>query len=230
MLFVSLRGFLDYAGSTSHPKDGVVDENGIIVENHRSWILGGPASQRPARISLVKRRSGKVSGGNPSPAPRNEAMLESATIGVRPAEHPNPQHLQAVRLLLVSQGFNGVQAGGASGGPNPGEYAHGDRHQNARRADYGILPSGGRILQSLNLKNPRAYSLASEISHLTGESLTAVVIAALEQRLAAERQKRGGSTTAERILAFAKRFAQGIPPGIRSADHADLYGEDGMPR
>ena len=178
----------------------------------------------------MKRPSGKVSGWNPSPAPRNEAMLKSATIGVRPAEHPNPQHLQAVRLLLVSQGFDGVQAGGASGGRNPVENAHADRYQSARRADYGILPREGRILQSLNLKNPRAYSLASEISHLTGESLTAAVITALEQRLAAERQKRGG-TTAERILAFAKRFAAGMPPGSRSADHgAELYGDDGMPR
>ncbi len=99
-----------------------------------------------------------------------------------------------------------------------------DRH-------YAILPSGGRILQSLNLKNPRAYSLASEISRLTGESLTAAVITALEQRLAEERRKRGGSTTAEKILAFSERFAPGMRPGSRSADHAeDLYGDDGMPR
>jgi hypothetical protein len=55
------------------------------------------------------------------------------------------------------------------------------------------------------------------------------VITALERRLEEERQKRGG-TTRERILAFARRFAQGIPPDVRSAGHADLYGEDGMPR
>lgn len=56
------------------------------------------------------------------------------------------------------------------------------------------------------------------------------MITALEQRLEAERRKRGG-TTAERILAFAQRFAAGMPPGSRSADHAtELYGDDGMPR
>ena len=55
------------------------------------------------------------------------------------------------------------------------------------------------------------------------------MITALEQRLEEERRKRGG-TTSERILAFAKRFAQGIPPGVRSGGHAELYGEDGMPR
>jgi antitoxin VapB len=97
--------------------------------------------------------------------------------------------------------------------------------------EYGILPNGGTILQSLNLKNPRAYLLASELSQLTGESLTAVVITALEQRLEAERRKRGSRTTAEKILAFAKRFAPGMAPGSRSADHAtELYGDDGMPR
>jgi antitoxin VapB len=103
-----------------------------------------------------------------------------------------------------------------------------------RRADKqacGILPYGGRILQSLNLKNPRAYLLASELSDLTGESMTAVVIAALEERLAAERRTRVGKTTAESILAFAERFASGMPQGSRSADHATaLYGDDGMPR
>ena len=99
-----------------------------------------------------------------------------------------------------------------------------------RYPHYVILPNRGRILQSLNLKNPRAYSLASELSHLTGESLTTVVITALEQRLEAERRKRGGGT-AERMLAFAERFAPGMAQGSRSADHAaELYGDDGMPR
>jgi antitoxin VapB len=82
----------------------------------------------------------------------------------------------------------------------------------------------------LNLKNPRAYSLASELAHLTGESLTTTVINALELRLEAERRKHGGNTTAEKILAFAERFAQGMAPGSNSADHAELYGDDGMPR
>ena len=99
-----------------------------------------------------------------------------------------------------------------------------------RHVRNGILPIiRGRILQSLNLKNPKAYSLAAELSHLTGESLTGAVIAALEERLEAERRKRGG-TKAERILAFAKRFAKGMPPGVRSEGHVELYGADGMPR
>jgi len=60
--------------------------------------------------------------------------------------------------------------------------------------------------------------------------LTAVVITALEQLLEAERRKRGGRTTADKILAFAERFAPGMAPGSGSADHArELYGDDGMP-
>ena len=35
---------------------------------------------------------------------------------------------------------------------------------------------------------------------------------------------------AERILAFADRFAPGMAPGSKSSGHAELYGDDGMPR
>ncbi len=72
--------------------------------------------------------------------------------------------------------------------------------------------------------------LASELSALTGQSLTSVVISALEARLDAEKRKRGKSGTAAQILAFADRFADGIPQGCNSADHAQVYGDDGMPR
>lgn len=83
---------------------------------------------------------------------------------------------------------------------------------------------------SLNLKNPRAHELASELAALTGESLTETVIRSLEIRLRQERQEFGEPSKAERILAFAKRFAEGMPKDLHSSDHADLYGEDGLPR
>lgn len=83
---------------------------------------------------------------------------------------------------------------------------------------------------SLNIKNPRAQQLANDISQLTGESLTTVVIRALEERLEAERGKRSTMKKSERILAFAKRFSSGLPAGFRSTDHATLYGEDGLPK
>jgi hypothetical protein len=64
---------------------------------------------------------------------------------------------------------------------------------------------------------------------LTGESLTAVVIDSLEKRLEAERAKRGAKSKAERMHEFARKFAEGMAPGCHSSDHADLYGEDGLP-
>lgn len=96
--------------------------------------------------------------------------------------------------------------------------------------DSAILPSKGRILVSLNLKNPKAYELASELSKITGESLTTAVINALEQRLERERQKAGGKTKAARMLAFAQRFAAGLDPALKSEDHAWLYDENGLPK
>jgi len=86
----------------------------------------------------------------------------------------------------------------------------------------------GRILQSLNLKNPKAYQLASEISQFTGESLTQTVITALEMRL--KETKKQPTRTAENMLAFVKRFSSGMRPRMRSEDHADLYGDDGLPK
>jgi antitoxin VapB len=83
---------------------------------------------------------------------------------------------------------------------------------------------------SLNLKNPRAYELAAELSKITGESLTTAVINALEQRLASERQKAGGKSKADRIRAFAARFAEGIDPTLKSEDHALIYDEYGLPK
>jgi hypothetical protein len=70
-----------------------------------------------------------------------------------------------------------------------------------------IFPIEGRILQSLNLKNPEARRLAAELAALTGESMTAAVIGAMELRLEAERRKKG--TTTEQILAFAARTIVG---------------------
>jgi antitoxin VapB len=83
---------------------------------------------------------------------------------------------------------------------------------------------------SLNLKNPRTHELARQLAELTGESLTTAVTLALEERLRLEQQRRGRATTAERILEFGRRFSAGMPPGANSAQHAELYGPDGLPQ
>jgi antitoxin VapB len=84
---------------------------------------------------------------------------------------------------------------------------------------------------SLNIKNERAHRLAEELAALTGESLTAAVLGALELRLRLETERRNPIRKAERMLAFARRFSAGMPSTLRSTDHGDiLYGDDGLPR
>lgn len=83
---------------------------------------------------------------------------------------------------------------------------------------------------SLNVKNPRAYELATQLAELTGESLTDTVIRSLETRLALERNRLQGASTAKRILAFGERFAAGVTGNAHSAGHAELYGDDGLPK
>lgn len=94
------------------------------------------------------------------------------------------------------------------------------------------LPHDGRVVDvSLNIKNPQAHTLATELAELTGESLTTAVIRSLEERLKQQRRRRDESGTAERIVRFADRFAAGMKQGCRSEDHAALlFGEDGLPR
>lgn len=84
---------------------------------------------------------------------------------------------------------------------------------------------------SLNIKNPEAQVLATQLSALTGESLTTAVIVALRERLDRQQRQRGAEGKSERIMQMARRFAAGMAPGSRSEDHATfLYGEDGLPR
>ncbi len=84
---------------------------------------------------------------------------------------------------------------------------------------------------SLNLKNPRAHQLATQLADLTGESLTTAVIVALELRLREEMAKRGGRMSAKQWLELGERFSAHIPESARYSDPtADLYDEDGLPK
>jgi antitoxin VapB len=107
------------------------------------------------------------------------------------------------------------------------------RASRAHRAAAGggaILPIEGRILPTLNLKNPKAYAMAAELAEMTGETLTSAVMIALARTLDEERKKRGSRSTATEILAFAAKFAPGMAPGSDAGAHANLlYDDDGMP-
>ncbi|MCC6719897.1 MAG: type II toxin-antitoxin system VapB family antitoxin [Acetobacteraceae bacterium] len=87
----------------------------------------------------------------------------------------------------------------------------------------------------LNIKSDDAYALASRLAELTGESLTTAVTVALRERLEREETARGRTEAARQaliadVLALGRELRRHVQPGTSSADHADLYGEDGLPR
>lgn len=81
----------------------------------------------------------------------------------------------------------------------------------------------------LNIKSEEAYRLASELAELTGESLTTVVIRALEADLAREQRARDVERKVERMLALGRDIRAHLRVPITS-DHSCLYDENGFPR
>lgn len=91
----------------------------------------------------------------------------------------------------------------------------------------------------LNIKGDEAYHLASRLSELTGESLTAAVLEALRQRVGAEEQRRSAAQRGqdrEAWLAEAMRLARAArdefvrgDAGPLTSNHDFLYDEDGLP-
>jgi antitoxin VapB len=81
----------------------------------------------------------------------------------------------------------------------------------------------------LNIKSEDAWRLASRLSELTGESLTAVVTRALRAELMREGQAHGLAARKARLLALAEEISANVKPGAIS-DHGWLYDENtGLP-
>lgn len=85
------------------------------------------------------------------------------------------------------------------------------------------------MASQLNIKAEEAYTLATQLASLRGESLTSAVTHALRQAL--ERQQQGLDEEAEiaaikEIAADIRRHMQHPLPG---SDHGWLYDEDGLP-
>jgi antitoxin VapB len=82
----------------------------------------------------------------------------------------------------------------------------------------------------LNIKDEMVHEKAKLLAKMTGQSITAVVREAIDEKLqnvqAKTQQKR---MTVEEILALAKDCKKHLPKGVHSADHADLYDDEGMP-
>jgi antitoxin VapB len=82
---------------------------------------------------------------------------------------------------------------------------------------------------ALSIKDPEADRLARQVSRLTGESLTAVVVESLRERLLRLQRRREPTLGAE-LLAIGQRCAS--LPLVDSRTPGDLlgYDENGVPR
>jgi len=82
----------------------------------------------------------------------------------------------------------------------------------------------------LNIKSDDAYRLASRLSELTGESLTAAVTTALRERLEREEQSRDREARKRRIRDIAADIRARLPADMTS-DHGWLYDDEtGLPK
>jgi antitoxin VapB len=81
----------------------------------------------------------------------------------------------------------------------------------------------------LNIKSEDGYRLATELSVLTGESLTAAVTEALRERLEREQRLRDRTAKLARLSALAAeiRASLRLPAGT---GHDFLYDPSGRPR
>lgn len=83
---------------------------------------------------------------------------------------------------------------------------------------------------SLNLKSEETHRLARDLANMTGESMSAAVAVALQERI--DRLKQGsGRSMSGRLVAIGEDCAARLKEPYRSVDHGDLlYGDDGLPR
>lgn len=83
---------------------------------------------------------------------------------------------------------------------------------------------------SLNIKNEETHRRVRELARLTGESMTAAVDKAVEERLKRIRGAKKGSL-AERLLQIGRECAPLWKEPYKSMDHGDLlYDDKGMPK
>ena len=81
----------------------------------------------------------------------------------------------------------------------------------------------------LVVESEEAARLAEQLAALTGEDVASAVVRALAERIERTRPPARPSITAEEILEIGRRCAARLRPPFHSSDHADLYGEDGLP-
>lgn len=82
----------------------------------------------------------------------------------------------------------------------------------------------------LNIRNPEAERLATELAKQTGESKTEAVIKALRDRLARVRRDRSKQRLADELEEIARHCASLPVMDSRSADEILGYDDRGLPR
>lgn len=82
---------------------------------------------------------------------------------------------------------------------------------------------------SLNIKDPRAHTLAQSLARETGETMTRAVTEAIRERLERIRRQRRPEATVAELLAIGHRCASTLKS--TPAGHAEmLYDGHGLPR
>lgn len=84
------------------------------------------------------------------------------------------------------------------------------------------------MANQLNIKSEDGYRLATELSALTGESLTSAVTEALRERLERERRARDRAALLARLSGLAADIRASLR--VQGAVGSDLYDESGRPR
>ncbi len=82
---------------------------------------------------------------------------------------------------------------------------------------------------AFSIKSEKTDKLARKVARLTHQSLTAAVTESLELRLQGIERERKQQSLADRLNAFAKRFAALPDRDTRSADEILGYDEHGLP-
>lgn len=83
---------------------------------------------------------------------------------------------------------------------------------------------------ALNIRNPETERLAEELAKLTGETKTAAVTRALQDRLTRLRRERSQLSLADELDAIATQCASLPLKDGRTADEILGYDEHGLPR
>lgn len=74
----------------------------------------------------------------------------------------------------------------------------------------------------IDIENAEAYTLASELTNLTGKSMTAVVIDALQAQLERLKQRQEQEEKVQELMAIGKRCAAHMQQPALSTAHGNL--------